>query len=62
MDTQNPSDLVSRGLDPKNSSEPLRLRFHVRNSLPRAISSTQKDHGWDTIVWKVHRAINLSKP
>ena len=52
-DTRNPSDLVSQGLDPKNSSDSLRLRFHVRNGLPRAISATQKDHGWDAIVWKV---------
>jgi len=51
-DTRNPSDLVSQGLDPKNSSDSLRLRFHVRNGLPRAISATQKDHGWDAIVWK----------
>jgi len=51
-DTRNPSDLVSQGLDPKNSSDSLRLRFHVRNGLPRAISATQKDHGWEAIVWK----------
>lgn len=48
----NPSDLVSQGLDPKNSS--VRLRFRVRSGLPRAISANQGDtvqHGWDAIVW-----------
>jgi len=50
-ESRNPSDLVSQGLDQKSASS-LRLRFHVRNGLPRAISATQKDHGWDAIVLK----------
>jgi len=50
-ESRNPSDLVSQGLDPKSPSS-LRLRFHVRNGLPRAISATQKEHGWDAIVVK----------
>ena len=53
-ESRNPSDLVSQGLDPKTSSPLLRLRFHVRNGLPRAISASaiQKDNGWDAVVWK----------
>ena len=50
-ESRNPSDLVSQGLDQKSPSS-LRLRFHVRNGLPRAISATQKEHGWDAIVVK----------
>jgi len=51
-ESRNPSDLVSQGLDPKNSSSALRLRFHVRNGLPKAISATPKDHGWEAVVLK----------
>lgn len=49
-ESTNPSDLVSQGVDSKT----LRLRFHVRNGLPRAISAAYKDQqqGWDAIVWR----------
>jgi len=54
-ESRNPSDLVSQGLDAKTSS--VRLRFRVRNGLPKAISAAQKDQqpqGWDAVVWNGH--------
>ncbi len=50
-ESTNPSDLVSQG----GNSKTLRLRFHVRSGLPKAISAAYKDnqqHGWDAIVLK----------
>jgi len=49
-ESRNPSDLASQGLDPKTST--LRLRFRVRNGLPRAISAKDNQHGWDALVWQ----------
>ena len=40
VELQNASDLVIQGLDPKTPSPLLRLRFQVKNDLPRAISAS----------------------
>ena len=55
---RNPSDPASQALDPKSSSDTLRLRFRVRNcGLPRVISDSQgagneDNAGWDAVLWK----------
>lgn len=49
---ENPSDALSQGLETKNPSS-LRLRFRVRNGLPRAISAgNSAATGWDALVVK----------
>ena len=59
MGTENPSDLVSQGLDLKTSSTLQRLRFRFKSGgLPSVVSATSNinveannNNGWDAILW-----------
>lgn len=53
MGTENPS-AASQGLETKNNNSSLRLRFRVRNGLPRAAAAANDNqaNGWDALVLK----------
>lgn len=54
MGTENPSDLVSQGLDLKTSTLQ-RLRFRFKSGLPSVVSASNineaNNNGWDAILW-----------